>query len=526
MIVLLVLASCTTTLALWESGDPGISNNGRNITSAPSSNSTAECYSACLANPDCVAWELAFALSPPCSTSPTCTLKSNFGGSGAETFLGARVPCALNPCVASGPVSRAGAPLLRPLAFVPARLSSVIPAGWLAEELVVQAATGQTGQLAEFWGPVFDSVWRGPGHKGDGYLHEDLPYFLNGAVPLAQLLVNLGAGPVPNNLTGQVGVLIAEVLASASPSGWLGPDDTKSGDQYWARFNVLSALAQYAEGHVELHGTIYPTMLRYIVEAQRRALTPGGYQINDWSAARAHDFVLTLHYLLDNFEDLSARGLVPPGISEATLYNAAAVAHAQALGNGAVWEEYFASPAFPNTTVTSDFGMLTHGVNVQQAIKTGGVWYRQQANFSLYQSTLQRIATLDLYHGSPSGVVQADEHLAGKPPQHGTEMCGIVEALYSYEVLGDVFGDVSFFDRAELVAFNALPASATKDASAHNYLSQANEVLADIVNPHVWLTDGPGATVYGLSPNFVCCTCVFPPPPLPPPPLPSPPQAP
>ena len=42
--------------------------------------------------------------------------------------------------------------------------------------------------------------------------------------------------------------------------------------------------------------------------------------------------------------------------------------------------------------------------------------------------------------------------------------------------------------------------------AAHNYLSQANEVQAVANDTHVWLTDGPYATIYGLEPNFVCCT--------------------
>ena len=536
------------TLAAWEDGDPGIGNSGRNISTAPlPSNTTAACYALCLAAPACAAWEVRFA-SPSCAPAATCTLKSNFGGDGADGFLGARVPCFYDPCVASGPVSRPGQPLLQPLAFTPAPLASVAPAGWLAAQLAVQAATGQAGQLALFWGPVADSAWRGAPHNADGYLHEDFPYTLNGITPHASLLTT-GKLPDPTNLTGQVQQMVDEVLAGQADSGWLGPDDTKSGDEYWARFNVLSALVQHGEAHPSQRATLVRAALRYVVEATRRQLS-SPYQINDWSAARAHDYVLTLHGLLDSFDSLAAMGAIPPGVSQATLYNAAAVAHAQALGNGAVWEAYFASPGFPRGAVTEDFGMLTHGVNVAQAIKTAGVWWRQQrANASqLVDSTVQRLEVLRAYHGSPSGVVQADEHLAGPQPQRGTEMCGIVEAMYSFEVLGDsayfhfpraapgaplhllsapsftrkhthslsnthththattVLGDPSYFDRAERAAFNALPASATKDGSAHNYLSQANEVVAEVSNPHVWATDGPYATIYGLSPNFVCCT--------------------
>ena len=502
--LLLLSLFAVPVTALWSAGDIGIANNGVTIATLPlPSNSTADCYASCVARADCAAWQVRFA-TPACGVTATCALKSSYGGPGSETYLGARVPCALDACAASGPVVRAGAPPLQPLAFTPARLAHVSPAGWLANEVSGQAATGQTGQLAQFWGPVSDSIWFGG--TADGYLHEDAPYFLNGAVPLAILLNNAGLAD-PHNLTGQVSAALDAIVSRQNVSGWLGPDDTHSGDEYWARFNVLSAFVQQAEGTPAAAAVLIPAALRYVVEATRRALEPSGsWQINDWSAARAHDFVLTMHVLIDRFDEFAEAGLVPDGVSEATLFDAAAVAHAQALGNGATWEVYFASPDFPNTTVTQNFGMLTHGVNVAQAIKTAGAWWRQQPNASLIESTYQRIRVLDLYHGSPSGVVQADEHLAGKEPQHGTELCGIVEAMYSYEALGDILGDAFFFDRVERAAFNALPGAMTKDQSAHNYLSQANEVQAVLSDPHVWKTDGPYAAIYGLQPNFVCCT--------------------
>jgi acyl dehydratase len=296
--------------------------------------------------------------SPACGPTAQCTLKSNFGGDGADSYLGARVPCYVDDCAASGPVARPGAPPLQPLAFTPARLSSVVVAGWLADEVEIQTSTGQTGQLGQFWGPVSQSVWLGG--TADGYLHEDAPYFLQGAVPLAILVAGAGLAD-PHNLSGLVDDALAFIAANQSSSGWLGPDDTRSGDEYWSRYNVLSAFLQRSEGRAP-SAALIPAALRYVVAATRRALDPSGYQINDWSAARAHDFVLTMHTLIDRFDEFRAAGLVPAAVSEATLFNAAAVAHAQALGNGAVWEAYFASPNFPNDTVRTNFGMLDHGV--------------------------------------------------------------------------------------------------------------------------------------------------------------------
>jgi hypothetical protein len=57
--------------------------------------------------------------------------------------------------------------------------------------------------------------------------------------------------------------------------------------------------------------------------------------------------------------------------------------------------------------------MLTHGVNIGQAIKSEAVWFRRSSDFTDVDSTYIRRDKLDRYHGVPSGMYQADEHLAG-----------------------------------------------------------------------------------------------------------------
>lgn len=61
-------------------------------------------------------------------------------------------------------------------------------------------------------------------------------------------------------------------------------------------------------------------------------------------------------------------------------------------------------------------------------------------------------------------------------PCHACLVAVQVEIMYSYEVAGDIIGDPAFYERAEQVAYNALPATLTKDMWAHQYLQQANEV--------------------------------------------------
>ena len=83
---------------------------------------------------------------------------------------------------------------------------------------------------------------------------------------------------------------------------------------------------------------------------------------------------------------------------------------------------------------------------------------------------------LDTYHGAPTGMFLADETLADSMPSHGTELCAVVEALFSLAVMHETHGDAAFADRAERIAYSALPGTWTPDMWGHQYLQQPNAV--------------------------------------------------
>jgi anti-anti-sigma factor len=116
---------------------------------------------------------------------------------------------------------------------------------------------------------------------------------------------------------------------------------------------------------------------------------------------------------------------------------------------------------------------------------------------------------LDRYHGQATGIFTCDEHLAGRSPSQGTELCTVVEAMYSLELAFAVTGDSRLGDRLEKLAFNALPATFKKDMTAHQYDQQANQVLCTKSGEHVYVNNGPDSNLFGLEPNFGCCTANF-----------------
>jgi hypothetical protein len=69
-------------------------------------------------------------------------------------------------------------------------------------------------------------------------------------------------------------------------------------------------------------------------------------------------------------------------------------------------------------------------------------------------------------YGVATGLTCGDEFLCNVPsspercrksPSRGTELCAIVESMFSYNEMFSIHGEVVFADRAERIAFNALP---------------------------------------------------------------------
>jgi len=61
-----------------------------------------------------------------------------------------------------------------------------------------------------------------------------------------------------------------------------------------------------------------------------------------------------------------------------------------------------------------------------------------------------------------------------------------------------------------VIAFNALPATFTDDMWAHQYLQMSNQIACEIFpGKSVFRTNGAEAHIFGLEPNYGCCTANF-----------------
>ena len=87
-----------------------------------------------------------------------------------------------------------------------------------------------------------------------------------------------------------------------------------------------------------------------------------------------------------------------------------------------------------------DRGMRAHGVNVAMALKTSALWSLVSGEAADRDAAVRALEVLDRYHGQPNGMFSADEHHAGPDPSQGTELCAVVESLYSLQQVVAVNG--------------------------------------------------------------------------------------
>ncbi|MFB3785869.1 MAG: beta-L-arabinofuranosidase domain-containing protein [bacterium] len=354
--------------------------------------------------------------------------------------------------------------------FVALPLGAVKPAGWLKDQLTIQAH-GLTGHLDEFWESLSKSAWKG----GTGDAWERGPYYLDGLVPLAYLLED-------PRLLGKVKTWIEPILASSRPDGWFGPERNQD---RWPLSVALKVLAQYYEAAHDARAlTVIQDYFQYLAD------TPPDWPDKDWRGVRALENLVTAYWLYRRNGD-------PQVLQTAEII----------YKNCFDWTRHFIDFPFDDawTQKRTGYGHPCHVVNIAMAIKYPGLIYELAKDEPFRQGSYTAIQNLDRYHGQAAGRYSGDEHLSGRHPSQGTELCGVVEFMYSLENLIEIFGDPQLSDRLEGLAYNAQPGTCTPDYWAHQYDQQSNQVLCTVAKRN-WSTNGNSSNLYGLEPNFGCCT--------------------
>ena len=171
------------------------------------------------------------------------------------------------------------------------------------------------------------------------------------------------------------------------------------------------------------------------------------------------------------------------------------------------WTESFASEDMAQPTPRRGrWHYHKHVVNLAMCLKAYPLWSRVSGSDDDRKTIYEMMHILNTNHGQAGGVFSGDECVSGTSPVQGTELCAVAEYIFSLGEAMSVLGDPDLGDRLERIVFNAWPATFSPDMWAHQYDQQANQVLVSKNPEHLWSTNGADSNLYGLEPNFGCCT--------------------
>jgi hypothetical protein len=344
-------------------------------------------------------------------------------------------------------------------------IGSIRPAGWLRQQLVLEA-DGMFGRLPEVshWCKFEGSAWSDPHGLGAGGW-EELPYWLKGLVDLGYLLED-------PRIVGEAKRWIEAALSSQEPDGYFGPRENREKHDVWPNMPMLNALQSFYEATQDKR--VLPFLTRYFrweLDLPREQLLP-----ESWQKIRGGDNLQSVLWLYNR-------------TGERWLLDLGKVLHQRT----ADWTHGVAS---------------WHGVNICQGHREPAVYYQESRDKShLAAAERNYREVMEKYGQVPGGMFGADENCRPgySDPRQGAEACSMVELMLTDELLLSITGDPLFADRCEEVAFNSLPAALTPDLKGLHYLTSPNMVQLDQKDKSPAFDNGGCMLAFSADERYRCC---------------------
>lgn len=351
----------------------------------------------------------------------------------------------------------------------------VKPHGWLLKQLEIQAA-GLSGNLDKAWPDVRDSAWIGGACEG----WERVPYWLDGFIPLAYLTEN-------EDMISRAGKYITSIIERQQEDGWICPCREEEREKYdaWAFFLIGKVLALYCEftEDIKAEKSLYRAM-----KCLHKLLQEEKIKLFNWGKFRWFECMIPLQFLYDRYK-------------EEWILELARVLKEQ----GADYFDYVDTWKRPLNKWT----FHTHIVNLCMMFKYEAV-YCELLGLPYENKAEELWQILETYNGTAVGTFTGDECLSGIANNQGTELCAVVELMYSCEVLYRLTGDAIWAERLEKAAFNALPATLSDDMWSHQYDQMVNQIACvTFPGKSFFRTNSADAHLFGLEPHYGCCTANF-----------------
>ena len=282
---------------------------------------------------------------------------------------------------------------------------------------------------------------------------------------------------------------IDAIVSYQQPDGWICPCKREEIPTYdtWAVLLIGKVLTVYYDcsGDEKIPEVIYKVFRNFY-----DLLKSGTIQLIEWGKYRWFEGFIAINFLYRLYREEWLVELAKILQEQGVDYNKLTV----------LWKK-------PLNKWTLD----THLVNLVMMLKSEAVSC-ELLNQRYTDNAEKLYEILKQYNGTPVETFTGDECLSGVSPIQGTELCSIVELMYSYELLYAYTGDKKWVERLEILAFNALPAAISDDMWTHQYDQMSNQIACQrfpVPGKPIFRTNNEEAHLFGLEPHFGCCTANF-----------------
>ena len=352
----------------------------------------------------------------------------------------------------------------------------ITPRGWIKRQLELQR-DGLNGNLDKVWPDIRDSKWIGGDREG----WERVPYWLDGFVPLAYLLDD-------EDMKARAKRYIDKILENQKEDGWICPNGDTPIEKYdtWAVILISKVLVVYYECSKDER---VPTAIYKILRNYYDLLSSGRIKLFAWAEHRWYEAFVALQWLKDTFGE-------EPWMLELGRY-----LYDQGTDYDKISDKW--------VTTKYHWEQDTHVVNLAMMLKSEAMVCRFFGGE--YTDLAEKLfSKLRKYNGTVMGMFTGDECLDGITPLGGTELCSVVELMYTFELLYAITGERKWAQRLETLAYNALPATISDDMWTHQYVQMSNQIACvPISGRPIFGTNTGEAHIFGLEPHFGCCTSNF-----------------
>lgn len=371
-------------------------------------------------------------------------------------------------------------PPLSQNAFIELPLGSIQAEGWLKERLIRQK-NGLTGHLDEIYPLVMGASngWLG----GEGDQWERGPYWIDGLLPLAYILNDQA-------LKEKADKWVEWSLKSQREDGFFGPAkdypnnipgiQRDNCDDWWPRMVILKVLQQYYSATGDQR--VITFMTKYFhYQLKQLPSTPLDFR-TFWAKHRGGDNLMVVLWLYNITQDKD-------------LLKLADIIYSQTF-------DFL--EAFQTKNWWANGSM--HCVNLAQGIKSPAIYSQYKNKETILPLLKSGFKDIRTFLGYPHGGFGGDEGLHGNNPTQGTELCTVVEYMFSLEKMFQISGDMDYAEQIERLAFNALPAQSDDEYTNRQYFQQANQVCVTR-NRRNFDTEHAGTDiVFGVLNGYPCCT--------------------